>query len=192
MKSCLKSKICFHQIDRYIKNCVQSCIPCQTSMPQHKNMNPCNQIYYQKTHAKAWYGFQRFCSTIILFLLLIDKCSRFPEVEVLSTTEASEVISKLNQIFGTRGVPEQIRYNNRPTFNGMEFKEYARKRRFYYQLVTPEQPNFNGLSEILMCMLPKVAYAACLEHKDPISITFSIQSHCTHCHWMFSCGSSGL
>ena len=85
-------------------------------------------------------------------MLLVDEYYRFPDVEVLSTPAASEVIPKLDRIFGTHGVQERTKSDIEPTFNDAEFKE-SRKRGFYHQLVNPGQPSSNGLAENFMRML---------------------------------------
>ena len=101
------------------------------------------------------------------FLLFIDEYSRFPEVEVFSTTTISKVIPNPGHILDTHGVPEVIKSDRRPPRNGTEFKEYVRKGGFHHQVVTSKQPSSTGLAENFMYMLQKVAHTAYIEHKDP-------------------------
>ncbi|XP_068734663.1 uncharacterized protein [Montipora capricornis] len=58
-------------------------------------------------------------------LLLVDDYSRFPFVEPVSSTSASAVIPKLDQIFATFGTPKIVRSDNGPPFSGKEFAKFA-------------------------------------------------------------------
>ncbi|XP_041453769.1 uncharacterized protein K02A2.6-like [Lytechinus variegatus] len=58
-------------------------------------------------------------------LVVIDDYSRFVEVEIVSSTAASQVILKLDRIFSSFGVPTVVRTDNGPPFNGAEFNQFA-------------------------------------------------------------------
>ena len=45
-------------------------------------------------------------------LVVIDRYSRFPEVEIVRSTKASTVIQKLDKIFATHGLPTVIKSDN--------------------------------------------------------------------------------
>lgn len=85
----------------------------------------------------------------------------------LITTAAETVIPPFDQILATHGIPEKVKTDNGPPFNSHDFSQYAKKRVFKHQLITPEQPSANGLAENFMKMLQKVAHTAYVEHKDP-------------------------
>ncbi|XP_066933389.1 uncharacterized protein [Clytia hemisphaerica] len=97
------------------------------------------------------------------FLLLIDEYSRFPEVAVLDSTTADKVVPHFDRILATHGIPEKVKTDNGPPFNSHDFTNYAKKRGFKHQPITPEQPWSNGLAENFM----KVAHTAYVEYKDP-------------------------
>ena len=58
-------------------------------------------------------------------LLLIDDYSRFPFIEPVSSTSASAVIPKLDQLFATFGTPRVVKSDIGPPFNGEEFAKFA-------------------------------------------------------------------
>ena len=58
-------------------------------------------------------------------LVIIDDFSRFPIVELIRSTAASSTIPHLDKIFGIFGIPETVRTDNGPPFNGHEFTEFA-------------------------------------------------------------------
>ena len=49
-------------------------------------------------------------------LVLIDRYSRFPEVEIVKSTKASVIILKLDRIFSVHEIPEIIKPDNRSPF----------------------------------------------------------------------------
>ena len=51
-------------------------------------------------------------------LVLIHRYSRFPEVEIVKSTKASVIILKLDRIFSVHGIPEIIKPDNGPPFQG--------------------------------------------------------------------------
>lgn len=57
-------------------------------------------------------------------LVVIAEFSRFPEVEVLTTVSAKAVLSKLDAIVSRQGIPEVLKSDNGPLFNGTEFETY--------------------------------------------------------------------
>ena len=56
-------------------------------------------------------------------LVIIDDHSRFPEIEVVHSTSAKAVTSKLDRIFATCGVPQVVKSDSGPPFNGGEFAQ---------------------------------------------------------------------
>lgn len=54
-------------------------------------------------------------------LVIIDDFSRFPEVEIVHSAAAKAVIPKLDHIFTSYGVPQIVKSDNGPPFNGHEF-----------------------------------------------------------------------
>ena len=47
------------------------------------------------------------------------------EVELLTSTSAKAVIPKLDAIFARQGVPDILKSDNGPPFNGHEFEKFA-------------------------------------------------------------------
>lgn len=58
-------------------------------------------------------------------MVVIDKFSRFPEVELLTSTSVKAVIPKLDAIFAREGVPDILKSDNGLPFNGHEFENFA-------------------------------------------------------------------
>ena len=88
-------------------------------------------------------------------LVVIDRYSRFPEVEIVSCTKASVVIPKLDRIFAVHGVPAIVRSDNGPPFNGEDYSRYLQALGVKVEWSTPKWPQGNALVERFMQPLGK-------------------------------------
>ena len=103
--------------------------------------------------------------------VLVLKClrSKWPELKVFlrnQSTDADGVISAMEKMFLTHGVPETVRTDNGPPFNGKAFKSFSERIGFQTQKVTPLWPEANGQAEAFMKCLGKIVRTAHIENKD--------------------------
>ena len=70
-------------------------------------------------------------------LVVIDDYSRFPEVEIVHSTSAKAVLPNLDRVFAAYGVPQVVKSDNGPPFNGHEFAQFADYLGFKHRRVTP-------------------------------------------------------
>ncbi|XP_028393568.1 uncharacterized protein K02A2.6-like [Dendronephthya gigantea] len=98
-------------------------------------------------------------------LVVIDRYSRFPEVEVVHSTRASAVIPKLDKIFATHGIPDEIISDNGPPFNGSDYKRYLDTLGITPKFSTPLWPQGNAQAERFMQCLRKVLQTAKLQSR---------------------------
>ena len=99
-------------------------------------------------------------------MVVTDQFSRFPEVKILTTTSARAVIPKLDAIFARQGIPDVLKSDNGPPFNGHEFKNFADYLGFKHRRITPYWPRANGEAERLVQTLEKSIRTAHLEGKN--------------------------
>ena len=99
-------------------------------------------------------------------LVLWDQYSRMPIVEFVSTTSTECVVPRLERIFTTYGVPEEIKSDNGPPFNGKRFAGYAEEQGFKHRKVTPGWAEANGDVERFMRTVKKSAKIAKMEGKN--------------------------
>ena len=99
-------------------------------------------------------------------LVVIDRYSRYPEVEIITSTNAKTVIRKLNKIFSAHGIPEIILTDNGPPFHSKEFKMYLEQNNVSHQFSTPYWPQGNAEAERFMRTLGKVLTIGKLMHTD--------------------------
>ena len=70
-------------------------------------------------------------------MVVTDEFSRFPEVEMLASVSARAVIPTLDAIFARQGIPDVLKRDNGPPFNGSEFKNFADFLGFKHRRITP-------------------------------------------------------
>ena len=110
-KRLLRTKIWFPQIDKMVEEMIAKCIPCQATGPPNRpeplQMNVLPPSPWHTVHID-------FCGpfpTGEYLLVVIDAYSRFPEVDIVSSTSAKVTVPKLERIFATHG-----RSGSRPVF----------------------------------------------------------------------------
>ena len=99
-------------------------------------------------------------------VVVTDEFSRFPEVEILTSTSAKVVIPKLDAIFERRGIPGVLKSDNGPPFNGHEFKHSSEYLGFKNRRITTYWPRANEEAERLVQTLQNSIRIAHLEGKN--------------------------
>ena len=99
-------------------------------------------------------------------LVVIDKRTRYPDVEKLNTTACKQTKEKLMKIFSTHGIPRRLESDNGPPFNSVEFANFATEQGFEHHKITPLHPRANGEAEAFMKVLNKTEQIAKLQNKD--------------------------
>ena len=77
-------------------------------------------------------------------LVMWDQYARYPVVEFVTTTSARAVLPVLERVMANYGIPEEIKTDKRPPFNGREFTEFAEIHGFKHRKVTPRWAEANG------------------------------------------------
>ena len=101
---------------------------------------------------------------------MIDKYSRYPEVEIVSGTSAKAVVPHIDKIFATHGFPDKVQTDGGPPFNGSGshlYYQYMKWAGVESKPVSPEDPEANGLAESFMKSLKKLWHTAIVEKKNP-------------------------
>ena len=112
-------------------------------------------------------------------LVVVDKYSRYPEVEIVTSTSSKATIPKLDAIFARQGFPDVVETDNGPPFQGYEFARFSAFLGFTHRIVTPLHvwPRTNSKVEHLNRTLGKVIRTAKSEGVSWISscTNFSIK-----------------
>ena len=167
-KALIREKLWFPGIDKMVEEKVKSCLACQATtqskLPVHEPLN------MTSLPESAW----KEVSTDFVgpfpsgdyLLVVTDAYSRFPEVEIITSTSARVVIPKLDAIFARQGIPEVLKSDNGPPFNSNEFHQFAEYLGFRHRRITPYWPKANGEAERFVQTLEKSIRAAHLEGKN--------------------------
>ena len=167
-KSLIREKVWFPGIDKMVKDKVDNCLACQAVTPSKSSrieplqMTPLPSGPW-KMLAMDFLG--PFPSGDYL-LVVIDEYSRFPEVEIVKSTSAKSVIPRLDAIFARQGIPNELKTDNGPPFNGAEFSNFAKYLGFHHRKVQPLWPRANGEAERFMPNLEKCVRTAVVEGKN--------------------------
>lgn len=175
----LRSKVRFPRMDSLVDSVVKRCVPCQVATPKPSSeplqMTPLPNGPWEQVSID-------FCEVAGHYaLVVIDDYSRFPEIEVVYSTSAKAVIPKLNHIFAAYDVPQVVKSNNGPPFNGGEFAQFAKYLGFKHRKVSPLWPEANGEVERLMKTFGKVLPTTTHWNQDMYQFlrNYSVSPHCT-------------
>ena len=99
-------------------------------------------------------------------LVVIDEYSCFPEVEIVKSTSAKSVILRLDTIFARQGIPDELKTDNGPPLNGVEFSNFVKHLGFHHRKVQPLWPRADGEAERFMPNLKRRVQTAVVEGKN--------------------------
>ncbi|KAJ1129538.1 hypothetical protein NDU88_007906 [Pleurodeles waltl] len=100
-------------------------------------------------------------------LALIDGYSKYPIVKVIASTAFTQVGPAPERIFAMFDLPEEIKMDNAPPFQGNEFQDMLRCLGIQHRRITPLWPQANGEVERFMHTLNKALRIVVLETTDP-------------------------
>ena len=167
-KRLLREKVWFPNIDKMVETKIKTCLPCQVTTqgtsPPPEPMKP--TPLPETPWSEVAVDFVGPFPTGEYLLVVIDEYSRYPEVEVITSTSARSTIPKLDAIFARQGVPDVLKSDNGPPFNGEEFAKFAKHLGFKHRKITPYWPRANGEAERFMKTIQKAIRAARVEGQN--------------------------
>jgi hypothetical protein len=170
MKRLLREKNRFPGIDKLTEEKITNCHPCQVSTPE--SSRPSEPLKMTPLPSGPWkevsIDFAGPYPSGEYIMVVIDEYSRFPEVEILTSTSARAVIPKLDAIFSRQGIPDVLKSDNGPpfTYTSLEFKKFAEHMGFQHRRITPYWPKSNGEAERFMRTLGKSIRSANVEARN--------------------------
>jgi transposase InsO family protein len=155
-KRLLRDRVWFPGIDNMVENLISSCKECQLN----NGGNYFNPLKPNKMPDKPWQrvaiDFHGPLHNGHELMVVIDEYSRFPVVIEVNSTSFKYVVPQLENLFTLMGIPEQIKSDNGPPFNGHEFANFCTHFGIKHNKVTPLYPQANGLCENFMKNLNKI------------------------------------
>ena len=161
----LRAHVWFPGMDTMVEKHVGKCLACQSTTPCHTReplqMTDLPRGPWQKVSV----DFAGPLRNKDMALVFWDQYARYPFVEFTSSTFADYVIPLFTRVFNTYGIPEEIKSDNGPPFNGSKFANFAQEQGFRHRKVTPGWAEANGDVERFMQTLKKSARISKLEGK---------------------------
>ena len=164
-KARLREKVWWPNMDKQVEEFVKTCHPCQLVGPRSKT----EPIRSTTLPEVPW----RDIAVDLLeipggnhLLVVVDNYSRWPEVILLRTINASYVTRAMEGIFQTHGIPESVRSDNGPPFSSAEFEGFLDYLGIVHLKGIPYWPQSNGQVERCNETLLKIIRIATLEGKD--------------------------
>ena len=78
-----------------------------------------------------------------MWLIIVDTCSKWPEVIAMTSTTAVKTVDILRSVFSRYGIPDQIITDNGPQFTAEEFKQFCIGNGINHILTAPYHPSTN-------------------------------------------------
>ena len=133
-------------IDRDIEEQVKNCSACQDAA----KMPARNEPLPWPTPNCAWERIHvDFAGPLegLMFLIVVDAFSKWPEVIQMSSTTATGTIKQLTRIFAQQGFPKVLVSDNGTQFTSQEFQSYCQQHGIQHIRSPPYHPQSNGQAE---------------------------------------------
>ena len=162
-KSLVCEKVWFPNIDKLVESKVKLCDACSVSTAECKReplqMSPLPDGPWKEVSV----DFAELPNKDYL-LLITDDYSRYPVVDIVKSTSAIAVISKLDKVFSEFGIPDTVRSDNGPQFTGKEFTLFTEGLK--HRKITPRWPRAKGEVERFVRTVKKVIKTVKTENRN--------------------------
>ena len=165
-KQLLRTKVWFPLIDSLVEKKIRTCLACQAVTDDHAReplkMTPLPNRPWEQVAID-------FCGPLPsghYLLVTVDEYSRFPVVEIVSSTSAKATISALHKTFAIFGIPTTVKSDNGPPFQSHDFAIFAQQLGFVHRHVTPYWPEANGTVERFMRNINKLIKTAKIDNAN--------------------------
>ena len=106
-----------------------------------------------------------------MLFVMVDLHSKWPEIQVLSKTSASQTITVLQEVFTRYGIPRVLVSNNGPQFIAEEFKTFMSANWILDIRSSPYHPSSNGAAKRLVRTVKRAIYAGHQQGENIVKVT---------------------
>ena len=165
-KQLLRAHVWFPGIDRMVEKHVGKCLACQATTTCHTREPLQMTVLPKGPWQKVSVDFAGLFPNKDMALVFWHQYSRYLVVGFVASSSAEAVIPEFTRVFNTYGIPEEVKSDNGPPFNGTKFAKYAQQQGFNHRKVTPGWAHeTNGNVERFIQILKKRVRIAKLERK---------------------------
>ncbi|GFN79604.1 Pol polyprotein, partial [Plakobranchus ocellatus] len=157
--SLLREKVWFKNMHTAVEQAVKNCFACQVATPTTTREPLQMSDLPQEPWSKLSADFGHLPDGTYL-LVVTDEYSRYVVVDTIKSTSARAVIPRFDKIFAEFGIPDELKTDNGPPFNGIDFKTYLEHMGIKHRKITPRWPQANAETERFMRTIKKAIKAA--------------------------------
>ena len=166
LKQLLRTKVWWPKMDTEAEALVRMCGACQVEMPPPPSVPLQPSTMPRAPWSRLHVDLCGPLPTGETLLVVIDAATRWPEVEILRSTTANVIISRLDRIFAQHGYPDEIVTDNGPQFISQEFADYLNAIAVNHRRVTPYHPQANAEVERFNATIMKAIRTARNSDRD--------------------------
>ncbi|XP_016303649.1 uncharacterized protein K02A2.6-like [Sinocyclocheilus anshuiensis] len=146
MKAIARSYVWWPGLDADIELQVKMCQSCQQiqKMPSQAPLHPWE--WPSKPWERIHVDFAGPCEGH-MYLVVVDAHSKWPEVQLMTSTTAEKTIGVLRNLFSHYGLPEVLVSDNGPQFVSQEFANFLKANHVKHIRSAPYHPATNGQAE---------------------------------------------
>ena len=160
----------FSGLSQRVKEYISSCIPCLAATPgtPREPLKPITILekHWRRVHA----DFKGPIAKRYYLHTIIDQYSKYPVVEVCSSTDWESMEDMLTKAFSMFGNVEEMITDGGPPYDSRGFRKFAKRQGFNHHICTPENPEANGFVEVFNKVLVKMIHTATIEGEDPTKV----------------------
>ena len=148
-----------------IRQYIEACSICAS----HSDKQPSEPLHMHETPTRPWerVGCDIFTIRSRNYLVTVDYCSNFFEVDFLPETDSSTVITKLKHHFARHGIPDVVKTDNGPQFISNAFKNFSTQWSFKHETSSPGNSKSNGAAESAVKIAKRIMIKCNAAHEDP-------------------------
>ena len=139
-----------------VKKFTASCWACASATPTTSTPPMAIRSTPERVWSEVQADFKGPVGGRYYFHVVIDQLSRWPEVEIVSSTSFNKLKPALERSWALLGIPDRVTHDNGPPYNSREWREYAKEKGFELNPCTPEHPRANGIVERFMELNPSL------------------------------------
>ena len=146
MKSLTCSYVWWPGLDAQIEEVCRACVECYAA---NRNLPkaPAHPWMIPQHHGKEYNHVDHAHFGGRLLLVAMDTYSKWPDVHIVSSTSAQQIINKLHQMLACHGLPVTLVSDNGSPFQSTEFQQFVAANGILHQTVPPYHPSSNRLAE---------------------------------------------
>ncbi|GBM11903.1 Transposon Tf2-6 polyprotein [Araneus ventricosus] len=101
------------------------------------------------------------------YVVVVDYYSKFIEVQLISSLQATVVIPAIKSIFARHSIPLELISDGGPPFNSRDFDCFTKSWKFKHVKVSAKYPKFNGQVERTIQTVKQIFRKTLADSKDP-------------------------